>query len=159
VLTVAGLLGALFLVIATIATVIEVRVGTASHLTGVDGAGSGWERHGPALVLLAILGVLALGAALRGSRVGMAAVAAAGLAALVIALVSDARALHDPGVAGEVYDEASAGPGAGYYLETAGGVALLLAGGGLLLSPAPRSTRTARTGHPTSSRRPSPARR
>ena len=41
--------------------------------------------------------------------------------------------MHDTGSVGDVYAEATADPGPGYYLETLGGVLLLLSGGALLV--------------------------
>lgn len=132
----AGLAGALALVVATFATIIEIRVLTVPHSSA-----SGWDRHGPALILLALFAVLMLAGALRGSRPAMAAVAATGVCALLIALVWDLPDLHDVGAVSEVYSDAHAGPKAGYYLETAGGALLLLSGGGLLLLPRPERAR------------------
>ena len=126
----AGLAGAAALVIATFATIIEIEVLTVPHSSA-----SGWDRHGPALILLALFAVVMLAGALRGSRPAMAAVAAAGVCALLIALAWDLPDLHDVGAVSEVYSDAHAGPKAGYYLETAGGALLLLSGGGLLLLP------------------------
>jgi hypothetical protein len=83
----------------------------------------------------------------RGARPAMAALAVAGIAALLIALIGDLPDVHKTGVIGELYDNAHANPKTGYYLETLGGVLLLLAGGGLLLlgggrtEPEPRTRR------------------
>ena len=77
----------------------------------------------------------------RGARPAMAAIAVAGIAALLIALVGDLPDVHKTGVIGQLYDNARANPKTGYYLETLGGVLLLLAGGGLLLLGADRAPR------------------
>jgi hypothetical protein len=132
-LTVAAAAGAVLLVVATFATVIEIKVGTTSRLAGADPSHSGWDRHGPALLLLALLSLGLLGAALRGTRAAMAGLAAAGLAALAIAMIWDRPHVHDAGSVGDLYAEATANPASGYYLETLGGALLLLAGGGLLV--------------------------
>ena len=129
-LAAAGLAGCVLLVAATFATVIEIRILTVPH-----DASSGWDRHGPALLVLALLALVMLAGALRGSRPAMLAVAAAGACALLIALVWDLPDLHDVGSVAQIYSDAHAGPKAGYYLETAGGALLLLSGGGLLLLP------------------------
>jgi hypothetical protein len=129
-----GLAGALALVLATFSTVIEITVGTTSQLASQQTVFSGWDRHGPALLLLAAFALVMLAGALRGSRPAMLAVLATGVAALAIALIWDLPDVHDTGAVGDLYSEASASPRAGYYLETAGGVLLLAAGGGLLLS-------------------------
>jgi hydrogenase maturation factor HypE len=80
----------------------------------------------------------------RGARPAMAAVAVCGAAALVVALGSDLPHLDDTGQVGRLYDDASAGAAAGFWLEVAGGVLLLGAGlGGLLLARG-RAERTTR---------------
>jgi hypothetical protein len=141
-LTVAAAAGAVLLVAATFATVIDIKVGTTSRLAGTDPSHSGWDRHGPALLLLAVLAVGLLGAALRGARAAMAGVAAAGIAALAIAMIWDRPHVHDTGSVGELYAGATANPASGYYFETLGGALLLLSGGGLLvLASAGRSGR------------------
>jgi hypothetical protein len=128
-----GLVGAVLLLAATFSTVIQIEVGTTSNLASEQTIFSGWDRHGPALLLLAVLGAVMLAGALRGSRPAMAAVAVAGVCALLIALVWDLPDVHDTGEVGDLYSDAHASPRSGYYLETAGGALLLLSGGGLLL--------------------------
>src|SRR4051794_37167724 len=130
---VAALAGALLLLLALFASVIEITVGTTSKVVDADTAQSGWDRHGPALLLLAVLALLLLGVALRGSRVAMVGLVACGLATLGIATFSDRPHVHDAGSVGDVYAEAQADPGPGYYLETLGGALLLLGGAGLLV--------------------------
>jgi hypothetical protein len=129
----AGVAGALALVAATFATVIEIEVGTTTKLASQQTIFSGWDRHGPALLLLAIFGAVMLAGALRGSRPAMLAVATTGVCALLIALAWDLPDVNDTGDVGDLYTDAHASPKAGYYLETAGGMLLLLSGGGLLL--------------------------
>ncbi|HWH94087.1 MAG TPA: hypothetical protein VNT03_09515, partial [Baekduia sp.] len=106
VLALAGLAGAALLMVATFTSVIEITVGTTSQVLDADTAQSGWDRHGPALVLLALLAVWLLAAALRGSRVAMAGLVAVGMAALAIAWASDRPHVHDAGSVGDVYAEA-----------------------------------------------------
>jgi hypothetical protein len=145
-LAAAGLAGALLLLAATFTTVISISVGTTARALDADTAQSGWDRHGPALILLALLGLWLLAMALRGSRVAMVGVAVVGVVALAIAWRSDRPHVHDTGSVGEVYLEATAAPGAGYYFETLGGALLLLAGGGLLaLGRAPATVPAAST--------------
>jgi hypothetical protein len=74
----------------------------------------------------------------RGSRPAMTALAALGLVALLIAVVVDVPDLHKTGFVGEVYEDAAAGPKAGFYLETLGAVLLLAGGVLMLLLPAER---------------------
>jgi hypothetical protein len=137
VLAIAALAGALCLIIATFSTIIEITVGTTSKIADRDTELSGWDRHSVSLLLIAVFALLMTAGALRGARPAMAAVAVAGIAVLLIALIGDLPDVHKTGVVGQLYDNARANPKIGYYLETLGGALLLLAGGGLLLLGAP----------------------
>jgi hypothetical protein len=142
VLAVLGVAGAVLLVVASFATVIEITVGTTSKIVDADTAQSGWDRHGPALILLGLLALWLLALGLRGSRTALVGLALAGVAALAIASAWDRPHVHDTGSVGDVYADATADPGTGYYLETLGGALLLLTGGTLLAfgrAPAPTS--------------------
>lgn len=134
-LAMCGAAGALLLVVSTFATVIEIKVLTTSALaTDFDTNVTGGDRHGVAMVVLAVFAVAMLaGAVLRNARPAMAAVAAAGIIALSISIASDAQHIHDTGQVGELYEDASADAGSGFFYETLGGALLLIAGGGLLL--------------------------
>jgi hypothetical protein len=127
------LAGALLLVVATFTTIIKITVETTTRGIDFDAAQSGWDRHGPALIVLALLALWLLATALRGVRIAMTGVALTGLVALAIAVHWDRSHIHDTGSVGEVYTEATANPGTGYYLETLGGVLLLLSGSALLV--------------------------
>ena len=146
-LLVAALAGGVCLIIATFSTIIEITVGTTSKIADRDTELSGWDRHSFALLLIAAFALVMTVGAWRGARPAMAALAVAGIAALLIALIGDLPDVHKTGVIGELYDNAHANPKTGYYLETLGGVLLLLAGGGLLLlgggkaEPEPRTRR------------------
>ena len=129
--------GAICLLLATFATIIEIRVGTTSKIPDHDTHLSGWDRHGPALLIIAIFAIVMIAGALRGARPAMLAIAVLGLAALLIAVIGDVPDLNKTGFIGEVYEDAAAGPKAGFYLETLGAVLLLLSGGLMLVaSPA-----------------------
>jgi hypothetical protein len=130
-LSAAAAAGAICLVLATFTTVIEIKVGTTTRVPGRDTHLSGWDRHGPALLVVAVFAAAMVAGALRGARPAMVALAVLGLVALVISVVGDVPDLNETGFIGEVYEDAAAGPEAGFYLETLGGL-LLLAGGGLL---------------------------
>jgi hypothetical protein len=131
-----ALAGVLLLLVATLAVVLRV------HLPAVRADGrpvaattleaTGWDRHGPALVLLALVALGLAGAALRGVRGTAAGLAGVGVAAPLVVLVGDLPDLHRAGALGEVYAGSVAGPGAGWYAESAGAVALVVAGGLLL---------------------------
>jgi hypothetical protein len=130
-LAAAALTGVICLLLATFTTVIEIKVGTTTRLPGRDTHLSGWDRHGPALLIVAVFAAAMVAGALRGARPAAIALAVLGLVAVLIAVVGDVPDLNETGFIGEVYEDAAAGPSAGFYLETLGGV-LLLAGGGLL---------------------------
>jgi hypothetical protein len=130
-LAAAASIGVVCLVLATFATVIEIKVGTTTRVPDHDTHLSGWDRHGPALLVIALFAAAMIVGALRGARPAMVALAVLGLAALLIAVVGDVPDLHATGFIGEVYEDAAAGPKAGFYLETLGAV-LLLASGVLL---------------------------
>jgi hypothetical protein len=132
-LVAASVVGGLCLVIATFSTIIEITVGTTSKIADRDTHLSGWDRHSFALLLIGGFALVMTVGAWRGARPAMAAIAVAGVAALLIALLGDLPDVHKTGVIGELYDNARANPKTGYYLETLGGVLLLLGGGGLLL--------------------------
>jgi hypothetical protein len=125
--------GAICLLLATFATIIEIRVGTTTTVLGHDTHLTGWDRHGPALLIVALFAIVMIAGAVRGARPAMIAVAVLGLAALLIAVIGDVPDLNETGFIGEVYEDAAAGPKLGFYLETLGAV-LLLAGGGLMLA-------------------------
>jgi hypothetical protein len=123
--------GVVCLVLATFTTVIEIKVGTTTRLPGRDTHLSGWDRHGPALLIVAAFGAAMVAGALRGARPAAIALAVLGLVALGIAVLGDVPDLNATGFIGEVYEDAAAGPSAGFYLETLGG-ALMLASGAIL---------------------------
>jgi len=106
---------------------------------GLDRSVSGWERSGPLLALVGLAALAAAPAVARGARVGAAAAGwlAAGALVVLLSLARDAGRLDDVltvGIGGpEGGVEATAGPGAGWYTQTGGAVALLAAGGALLL--------------------------
>jgi hypothetical protein len=132
-LAAAAAAGVICLLLATFSTVIEIKVGAASAVADHDTHLSGWNRHGPALLVIALFAAAMVAGALRGARPAMAALAVLGLAALLIAVLGDVPDLNATGFIGQVYEGAAAGPQAGFYLETLGGV-LLLAAGGLMLA-------------------------
>jgi hypothetical protein len=123
--------GVVCLVLATFTTVIEIKVGTTTRLPGRDTHLSGWDRHGPALLIVAAFGAAMVAGALRGARPAAIALGVLGLVALGIAVIGDVPDLNATGFIGEVYEDAAAGPSAGFYLETLGG-ALMLASGAIL---------------------------
>lgn len=134
ILGVAGLTGAVLLVVSTFTPVVEIMVLTTSDIAGQDTSITGGDLHGVALVLVALFGLVMLAGALRGARPAMAALAATGLLALGLIVGLDVPELDNTGQLARLYEDVSAGAGPGFFLETAGAVLLLLAGGGLLLT-------------------------
>ena len=133
----AAAVGVICLLLATFATVIEIKVGTTTKVPDHDTHLSGWDRHGPALlVIAAFAAAMAVGAA-RGARPAMAALAVLGLVALLIAIVGDVPDLDETGFIGQVYEDAAAGAKGGFSLETLGGVLLLVSGVLMLALPSP----------------------
>ncbi|MDP9346899.1 MAG: hypothetical protein M3P44_14540, partial [Actinomycetota bacterium] len=145
-LAILGAIGALCLIASTFATIIRIRVGTTSKVADFDTHLSGWDRHGPALLLLALFALAMVAGALRGAQPAAAALAAIGVVTLVIVVAVDVPDLNRVGFIGKLYEDAVAGPRIGFFLESAGAALLLAAGGLLLFAPAlePRAERPRR---------------
>lgn len=132
------LAGAVCLIAASFSTVIQIKVlTTTATASGLDTELSGYDRHGPALILVAVFAVVMLAIGLRTLRLALLAVVVAGLVGLLIGVIGDAPHIHDTGEVGQVYADAAAGAQSGFYLETLGGMLVLLGGVGLLVTPAP----------------------
>lgn len=142
ILTIA-LVAALLLVVAEFATIASVSVDGESCQVVNDAnpeladrcSLSGWERHGGALILLALLTVGAAVAARRGTtRAVGAALLAIGAVTLGLTLLSDLPVTNDTGAIGNDFENATGAAGLGFYLELIGGVLCVLAGALALLS-------------------------
>jgi hypothetical protein len=133
-LAVTGLAGVVLLVVSTFLTVVEIRVLTTTAVAGgVDTEVTGSDLHGVGLVVVALLALGLLAAALRGSRAATIGLVVAGVAALGLIAGLDVPELNETGQVSKFYEDARAGAASGFYVETLGGVLVLLAGGGLLL--------------------------
>ena len=143
VLAAVALAGVAALVLSTVIPVVEIRVLATSDVAGQDTRLTGGELHGVALVLVAAFALVMLFGASRGARPAMAALAASGLLALGLIVGLDVPELANAGQLRQFYEDVSAGAAAGFYLETAGAVALLLAGGGMLIASATSRQRRA----------------
>ena len=129
----AALLGGLLLIIAEFSTLYEVKAVTATLKTQ-----SGHAQHSFGLLVLGLAAiVMTFGMARGRTRPAMAAVAAIGVIALLIALAGALDDVNATGDYGERFASASTSPKAGFYLETLGAVLLLVAGGSALLLTAP----------------------
>jgi hypothetical protein len=133
-----GLAGPILAVVASFTSVIKLEVeGLDKPLVTY----TGYERHSVALILLGMFGAAMLFGALRGARPAMVALAATGLAVLLIAVIGDLPDVHKSGQTGAAYENASASAGFGFYAETLSGVLMLFSGVGfLVLRPTVRST-------------------
>lgn len=137
-LTVRGSLAALAVVAAVVLLVAElsplytVVVGSLQTPRRSVSAGS---NHGYALVLVAVAAIAMAVGALRGSRPAAAAIAVLGAVALLVALAMDRPDTRASGSLPEAvaFTDARAEAASGYTLEIAGAIALLVAGGGLLI--------------------------
>jgi hypothetical protein len=137
----AGGLGALLLAGAEFTTLFEVRSSARGAAVQMVSAGA---HHSYALLPIALLALVLTYSIWRtGSRIACLALAVLGLSALLIALIGDlpdaqvTGLLRGPGALGTATSLANAtsSPALGLYLETLGGVLLLVAGGlGLLAS-------------------------
>ena len=128
----ASILAAVLLVLSTFLTLFEITTGEATLRTY-----SGLEHHSIAMLLLGVAVIpMALGT-LRGARPAMAALAALGAVVLLVAFTVDLPAALDEGLLAVTYENASASPGIGFYLETFAGALLIACGGLLLLQPRP----------------------
>lgn len=90
---------------------------------------SGWERHGGALILLALVAAGAGLAARRGAfGTAGAVLIAVGAVTLGVTLIGDLPVTDDTGAIGAGFDTATASAGLGLYLELLGALLCLLAG-------------------------------
>ena len=129
-LTGAATVAAVLLVVSTFLTLFEISTGEAPLRTY-----SGLDHHSIAMLLLGVAVIpMALGA-LRGARPAMAALAALGAVVLLVAFTVDLPAALDEGILAVTYENASAAPGIGFYVETFAGMLLIACGGLLLLQP------------------------
>lgn len=98
---------------------------------------SGHQQHHWALLIVGLLTIaMAAGSAVGRSRPAAIALFALGVVVLGIAVIGDHGTLHDTRGLDVYFQHPKGAIGSGYYLEIAGGVAALLAGGlGLLRQP------------------------
>jgi hypothetical protein len=136
-ITGAGMLAAVLMVLADFLPIVSVDVAggscevindTSPELA--DGCEqSGFERHGPALVLLAlVVAAMAWGAGVGGSRPAAVALVAVGAVVLAIALLVDLPVADDTGAIGPRFDGAEAQAEVGLTLELVAGALAAVAG-------------------------------
>jgi hypothetical protein len=132
-----ALAAAVLLIVAELSTIASVDVADDSCRVINDSSPeladrcdlSGFERHGGALILFALV---AAGAGLlaqrRDDRLAGAILLAVGLVVLAITLLGDLPETSETGAIGRDFDGATAQPGLGFFLELTGGVLAILAG-------------------------------
>ncbi len=129
--------GAGLLLIAEFAPLFSVRAGGPGDVLRTVQTGS---HHAHALIPVALLAAVLAGGWYRSpGRPAMTAIGVLGAVALVIAIAHDWPDAHATGLVrnpGGSYVRAGSRAGAGLYLETLGGIVLLITGAaGLLLAP------------------------
>jgi hypothetical protein len=137
-----GLAAALLLVLTEVTTLFSIDVATAScsDLADPDLADrcntTGGEQHSFALVPIAVLvGVMAVGAGLGGSRPAGMALIGAGVVVLAITLAFDLPDTTKTGEVGSSFASAEAVKGAAFWFELVAGVLAVAAGVLRLRSP------------------------
>ena len=141
-ITAAGLLAAVLMGLADLLPIVSVDVasGSCEVINDSDPAladgcvQSGFERHGPALLLLGLVtAAMAWGAGLGGSSPAAAALVAVGLVVLGIGLLIDLPVTDDTGAIGPRFEGARAQAEIGFTLELVAGALAALAGAARLL--------------------------
>jgi hypothetical protein len=134
-----ALLGALLVIVSQFTALYHVHSATSSAPIKTVGTGA---NHAYAPILLALLAVMFAYAVWRSeNRPALVAIALLGVVTLLIALLGDYPDAHSSGLIGTSvsnYVQATSTPSAGLYMETLGGVVLLLSGGLGVLTVAER---------------------
>jgi len=91
---------------------------------------SGWDRHGGALILLALVAAVAgfFAARRTDGRTAAAVLLAVGILVLAIALLGDLPETSETGAIGRDFDGAEGQAGLGFFLELIGGILCVIAG-------------------------------
>ena len=122
-----GLLSALLLIVAEFTTLYSVNV-AGRYVVAIRTVTAGAHNSYALLPIAVLAGLLTVAAYRTGSRAPMVAIVILGLVAILIAVVGDLPDTHAHGVT-QHNQVASNSAGLGLYLETLGGVLLLLTGG------------------------------
>jgi hypothetical protein len=118
-----ALVACVLLVIAEFSQLNEIQILTVTE----KGVGVG-ENHNYALAIIAVAAAVMAFGAFRGARPAAFALAALGVAALLVVLIVDVPEVGREGLFGRDYEGAKAVKATGFYLETAGAVLLLATG-------------------------------
>jgi hypothetical protein len=122
-----GLLGALLLIVAEFTTLYSVKV-AGRNVVAIQAETAGAHNSYAMLPIAVVAAGLAVVAFRNQSRPALLALAVLGIAAILIAVLGDLPDSRAHGLTRH-YQLASNSPGPGLYLETLGGVLLVLAGG------------------------------
>jgi hypothetical protein len=140
--TVAGLVAAGLMIVVDFLPIVSVDVAGGSCEVMNDSSPaladgcvqSGFERHGPALLLLGLVtAAMAWGAGRGGSRPAAVALVALGLLVLAIGVLIDLPVTDETGAIGPRFEGAQAQAEIGFTLELAAGALAALAGAARLL--------------------------
>ena len=142
VVVLAAVFGAILIVVSQFTALYHVHLPTSAAPVKTAGTGA---NHAWAPIPLALLAVVLAFAVYRyRNRTALIAIALLGVVTLLIALLGDLPDTHSTGLIGSgaaQYVEGTSSPSAGLYMETLGGIVLLISGGlGFLLLTPPRSS-------------------
>lgn len=118
-----ALIACLLLAVAEFTYLNQIQILTVTR-HGVKTGG----HNGYSLLIIGVVGALMAVGAWRGSRPAAFAMAALGLAALLIVLLVDAPDVKATGLYGRDFEQARASASVGFRLETIGAILLLFAG-------------------------------
>jgi len=132
-----GVAAALLMVVSEVTNIVVVDVSglgcedaVANPEVAEDCEITGGDQHSFALVAVAVLtAVMAVGAGLGGSRPAGIALIVAGVIVLGVALIGDLPDTSSTGQVGPSFDDATAAPGIGFWLELVAGLLAIAAGG------------------------------
>ncbi len=140
-LALGALLGALLVLVSQFTAMYHLHAATSS--VPIKTVGTGANHAWAPIPLALVAAVLAYAVYRFGNRTALAGLAALGIATLLIALLGDLPDARSSGLIGSSaggYVQATSSASAGLYMETLGGVVLLVAGGlGLLMVTSAKS--------------------
>ena len=132
----AAFIGAAILVVSDFTTLFKVH--TEAGVTVPNGSVKGHDNHSYSMLVLGLAALpLAYWATRYGSRAAMTGLAGLGLIAVVIAVGFDLSDATGTNTLARTFEDATASPAVGFYLETLGAALLIISGGGGLVLTAP----------------------
>ena len=136
--------GALLLAVSEVLPLYEVVVGSLEEQQRTQ---PGWQSHGFAMLLMALASIPMILGARRGARPAMLAVMVIGAIAVLIVITVDYPAVRQQAELREAarYEDARAKADTGFFVESLGGVLLLVSGGLMVLAPRRKARARERT--------------